>query len=103
MQVQVNPQVAARNIAEFIKSHGGNAQHMEVLELMARVCGFTSYHALKVADQTQKQDGSAAAPLSNADRGQHPQGKSRRSSTSSRWSNGTKKASAYPVPSMLWT
>lgn len=71
MQVQVNPQVAARNIAEFIKSHGGNAQHMEVLELMARVCGFTSYHALKVADQSQKQAGSSAAPASNAAQGDH--------------------------------
>jgi hypothetical protein len=74
MQVQVNPQVAARNVAEFIKSHGGNAQYMEVLELMARICGFTSYHALKIANESQKQAGPAAPPLSNTDRGQHRQG-----------------------------
>jgi hypothetical protein len=66
MQVQVNPQVAARNIAEFIKSHGGNAQHMEVLELMARVCGFTSYHALKAANESQKQPGFHASPATSA-------------------------------------
>lgn len=69
MQVRVNPQVAARNIAEFIKSHGGNAQYMEVLELMARVCGFTSYHALKTANESQKQAGPVALPASKATHG----------------------------------
>ena len=62
MQVQVNPQVAARNIAEFIKSHGGNARHTEVLELMARVCGFTTYRALKAAAETPAENKKADTP-----------------------------------------
>lgn len=76
MQVQVNPQVAARNIAEFIKSHGGNARHTEVLELMARVCGFTTYRALKAAAETpseSKNTGPTAGVKADPDLLEDPQ------------------------------
>ena len=62
MQVQVNPQVAARNIEAFIKSHGGEVRHTEALELMAHVCGFTTYKALKAAAQAQAEIKPSAAP-----------------------------------------
>lgn len=50
MQVNVNPSVAAKRVTQFIKTHGGTATHSEALELVAQICGFESYRALKAAD-----------------------------------------------------
>jgi len=47
MNVQVNAKAAAARIKGFMNAHGGDAQHSEILELVAGVCGFDSYRAMK--------------------------------------------------------
>jgi hypothetical protein len=52
MNVQVNTQAATSRIKNFIKAHGGDAKHSEVLELVAGICGFDSYRAMKAVSET---------------------------------------------------
>jgi hypothetical protein len=54
MNVQVNLKSAAKSIKDFVKAHGGSAKHSEALELVAKICGFNSYRAMKaVAEQPE--------------------------------------------------
>ena len=46
MNVQINTTKAAQSFKSFIKAHGGDAQHSEILEMLAGVCGFDSYRAM---------------------------------------------------------
>lgn len=57
MNVQVNVKSAAKRIKQFVKAHGGSAMHSEVLELVAGVCGFDSYRAMKAVSPQSEYKG----------------------------------------------
>ena len=46
MNVQVNTNKAVSAVKAFLQSHGGEAKHSEVLELVANICGFQNYRAM---------------------------------------------------------
>lgn len=46
MNVQVNTNKAVSAVKAFLQSHGGDAKHSEVLELVANICGFQNYRAM---------------------------------------------------------
>jgi hypothetical protein len=51
MNVQVNAKSAAKSVLEFVQKSGGNAKNTEALELVARICGFDSYRAMRAVSQ----------------------------------------------------
>lgn len=53
MNVNIDIKNAASSILQFVKGHGGNSQRSEVLELLAKVCGFDCYRALKAAEDSK--------------------------------------------------
>lgn len=57
MNVQVNIKAATARMKSFLAKHGGTAKHSEVLELVAGMCGFDSYRAMKAGAKPQVYDG----------------------------------------------
>jgi hypothetical protein len=47
MNVNINIKSATACLKSFVKNSGGQAQHSEVLELLAKMCGFDCYRAMK--------------------------------------------------------
>ena len=47
MSFDINISNASKTLKQFIKAHGGDVKHSEILELLAGICGFSSYRALK--------------------------------------------------------
>lgn len=56
MQVQLNPKSVVRSVEQFVALCGGNTQHAQTLEFVAGLCGFSSYRALKAADDVRPAD-----------------------------------------------
>lgn len=52
MNIQLDIKNTAKSIESFLTAHGGEAQHGEVLELIAKIAGFTNYRALKAQEDT---------------------------------------------------
>lgn len=65
MNIQVNAKSAAKSILEFVKQAGGTAKNTEALELVARICGFDSYRAMRAVSQRDATD-KAVAPSLNS-------------------------------------
>lgn len=57
MNVQVNIKAATARVKSFLAAHGGDAKHSEVLELVAGMCGFDSYRAMKAISEAPAYDG----------------------------------------------
>jgi hypothetical protein len=57
MNVQVNIKAATTRVKSFLSSHGGSAKHSEVLELVAGMCGFDSYRAMKAVSAKEEYSG----------------------------------------------
>jgi hypothetical protein len=61
MNVQVNAKSAAKSVLDFVKQSGGSAKNTEALELVARICGFDSYRAMRAVSERGTALGKAAA------------------------------------------
>lgn len=57
MNVQVNIKAATARVKAFLASHGGDAKHSEVMELVAGMCGFDSYRAMKAVTEKGEYSG----------------------------------------------
>ena len=80
MSFDINISNASKTLKQFIKAHGGDAKHSEILELLAGICGFSSYRALKACT---KEPGVDDALSQDAENASHPPTFRARSSFSS--------------------
>lgn len=62
MNVQVNAKSAAKSILEFVQQCGGEAKNTQALELVARICGFSSYRAMNAVSQRDSVPSKVVAP-----------------------------------------